>query len=108
MGMLAPTWLGCGETQVTGEGLGTGVVVSRKLTQEESLIFSCQWGASKHASPVVTSECFKSVYFSSSCEISKPSSLETGRSSLQRQAQKVAAAGAELNYLQVPDSEPSS
>lgn len=61
------------------------------------LIFSCMWGTSKHSSSIVTSECFKSVYFSSLCEINKFPSLETRESDLQRRAQKLAAADAAGN-----------
>lgn len=77
MGTATSTWRGCGETRVTGKKVPYQNVsyFPEANLREEFLIFSCMWGTSKHASPFVTSECFKSVYFSSLCEINKFSSL---------------------------------
>lgn len=81
--------------------MGRGGGASGKPAQEE-LIASCVQGTSKHAGPAVTSECFKSIYFSSSCEINKSSSLQTRKNHLQRQAQKLAAADAAGDRTKLP------
>lgn len=80
----------------------TRATISGQLTETNASLSPVRGGASKQASAVVTSECIKSVYFSSFCEINKFSSLQTRRNGPQRQTRKSAAAHAAGGGTKLP------